>query len=126
MSSDTRTTEALAATVRWQSCAIVAIATRTPVIKSFFVRLSETFDYVAGQHVDVRLTASRGYTAVRSYSIASAPSDSQVIELAIERLLDGEVSPFFRDVAQVGDTMSFAGRLVDTFSGRHLPTNQCS
>ena len=108
-----------------QSCAIVDIAMRTPAIKSFFLRLSETFDYTAGQHVDVRLTAPNGYTAMRSYSIASAPSDSKVIELAIERLLDGEVSSFFHDVAQVGDTIDFAGRLADTFSGRGLPTNQC-
>src|SRR5215510_13094145 len=74
VSSDTRMTEAIAATARWQSCAIVEVATRTPAIKSFFLRLSETFDYTAGQHVDVRLTAPNGYTAMRSYSIASAPS----------------------------------------------------
>jgi hypothetical protein len=49
-----------------------------------------TFDYTAGQHVDVPLTAPNGYTAMRSYSIASASSDSKVIELAIERLADGE------------------------------------
>ena len=76
--------------------------------------------------MDVRLTAPNGYTAMRSYSIASAPSDSKVIELAIERIPDGEVSPFFHDVAQVGERSSFAGRLADTFSGRGLPTNQCS
>src|SRR6516164_8708879 len=114
-SSDTRMTEAIAATARWQSCAIVGIATRTRAIKSFFLRLSETFDYTAGQHVDVRLTAPDGYTALRSYSIASAPSGSKVIELAIERLLDGEVSPFFHDVAQVGDTIELRGPLGGHF-----------
>ena len=108
-------TEAIAATARWQSCAIVEIATRTPAIKSFFLRLSEPFDYTAGQHVDVRLTAPNGYTAMRSYSIASAPSDSKVIELAIERLTDGEVSPFFHDVAQVGDTIELRGPLGGHF-----------
>jgi hypothetical protein len=66
-------TEAIAATARWQSCEIVEIATRTPAIKSFFLRLSETFDYTAGQHVDVRLTAPNGYTAMRSYSIRLGP-----------------------------------------------------
>ena len=96
MSSDIQMTEAIAATARWQSCAIVEIATRTPAIKSFFLSLSETFDHAAGQHVDVRLTAPNGYNAMRSYSIASAPSNSKVIELAIERLPDGEVSPFPR------------------------------
>jgi len=110
-------TEAIAATARWQSCAIVEIATRTPAIKSFFLSLSlsETFDHAAGQHVDVRLTAPNGYNAVRSYSIASAPSDSKVIELAIERLPDGEVSPFFHDVAQVGDTIELRGPLGGHF-----------
>jgi ferredoxin-NADP reductase len=108
-------TEAIAATARWQSCAIVEVATGTPAIKSFFLRLSETFDYTAGQHVDVRLTAPNGYTAMRSYSIASAPSDSKVIELAIERLADGEVSPFFHDVAQVGDTIELRGPLGGHF-----------
>jgi ferredoxin-NADP reductase len=52
---------------------------------------------------------------MRSYSIASAPSDSKVIELAIERLLDGEVSPFFHDVAQVGDTIERRGPLGGHF-----------
>jgi ferredoxin-NADP reductase len=105
-------TEAIAATARWQSCAIVEIATRTPAIKSFFLSLSETFDHAAGQHVDVRLTAPNGYTAMRSYSIASAPSASKMIELAIERLPDGEVSPFFHDVAQVGDTIELRGHFL--------------
>jgi ferredoxin-NADP reductase len=108
-------TEASAAPARWQSCAIVEIAARTRAIKSFFLRLSEAFDYTAGQHVDVRLTAPEGYTAMRSYSIASAPSDSKVIELAIERLADGEVSPFFHDVAEVGDTIELRGPLGGHF-----------
>jgi glycine betaine catabolism B len=74
-----------------QRCAIPEIVTRTPAIKIFFLRFSER---LRGQHVDARLTAPNGYTAMRSYSIASAPSDCKVIELAIERLADGEVSPF--------------------------------
>ena len=65
--------------------------------------------------MDVRLTAPNGYTAMRSYSIASAPSDSKVIELAIERLADGEISPFFHDVAQVGDTIELRGPLGGHF-----------
>jgi glycine betaine catabolism B len=108
-------TEAIAATARWQSCVIVEITKRTLAIKSFFLRLSEKFGYTAGQHVDVRLIAPNGYTAMRSYSIASDPSDSKVIELAIERLTDGEVSPFFHDVAQVGDTIELRGPLGGHF-----------
>jgi ferredoxin-NADP reductase len=108
-------TENIPATARWQSCAIVEIAARTQSIKSFFLLLSERFHYAAGQHVDVRLTAPDGYTATRSYSIATAPSDAKVIELAIERLLDGEVSAFFHDVAQVGDTIELRGPLGGHF-----------
>jgi ferredoxin-NADP reductase len=108
-------TDASAAAARWQRCEILEVVARTPAIKSFFLRLSEMFNYTAGQHVDVRLTAPSGYTAMRSYSIASAPSDSNVIELAIERLADGEVSPFFHDVAQVGDTIELRGPLGGHF-----------
>src|SRR4051812_28725358 len=109
-------TEPIVATARWQSCTIVEIATRTPAIKSFFLRLSETFGYTAGQHVDVRLIAPNGYTAMRSYSIASDPRNSKkMIELAIERLTEGEVSPFFHDVAQVGDTTELRGPLGGHF-----------
>jgi ferredoxin-NADP reductase len=115
-------TDASAAAARWQSCAILEIVARTPAIKSFFLRLSETFDYMAGQHVDVRLTAPNGYTAMRSYSIASAPSDSDIIELAIERLVDGEVSPFFHDVAQIGDMIELRGPL----GGHFLWPGPCS
>jgi ferredoxin-NADP reductase len=108
-------TEAIAATARWQSCTILDVVAGTPPIKSFFLRISETLDYTAGQHVDVRLTAPNGHTAMRSYSIASAPSDSKVIELAIERLADGEVSPFFHDVAQASDTIELRGPLGGHF-----------
>jgi ferredoxin-NADP reductase len=108
-------TEESAAAARWQSCAIIQTTARTPAIKSFFLRLSERFAYTAGQHVDVRLTAPNGYTAMRSYSIASAPDGSEVIELAIERLSDGEVSPFFHDVAQAGDTIELRGPLGGHF-----------
>ena len=118
-------TDASAAAARWQSCAIIEVVTRTPAIKSFFLRISETFDYTAGQHVDVRLTAPNGHTAMRSYSIASAPSDSKVIDLAIERLADGEVSRSSTTSPKQAIRSSFAGRLADTFSDRGFPTNQC-
>ena len=69
----------------------------------------------AGQHVDVRLTAPNGYTAMRSYSIASAQSDSKMIELAIERLADGEVPPFLHDVGQAAYTIELRGPLGGHF-----------
>lgn len=99
----------------WQYATILDIRQQTPSIKSFFFHLSTPFTQVAGQHVDVRLTAPDGYIAMRSYSIASAPGDPAVIELAIERLPDGEVSPFFHDVARPGDIIELRGPLGGHF-----------
>ena len=119
MSSDTPTTDAPAvpadARAAWQNATIVEVIERTPSIKSFFFRLSAPFRHVAGQHIDVRLTAPDGYTAMRSYSIASSPTSGDTIELAIERLANGEVSPFFHDVARVGDDIELRGPLGGHF-----------
>jgi ferredoxin-NADP reductase len=73
------------------------------------------FEFQAGQHVDLRLTAPDGYRAMRSYSIASAPEDGATIEVAIELLENGEVSPFFHDVVTVGDTIDLRGPLGGYF-----------
>lgn len=100
---------------RWQPATITAIGRLTPRVASFRFRPSEPFTYLAGQHVDVRLTAPDGYTAQRSYSIASAPEAGAEFELAIERLEDGEVSPFFHDVAAVGDEIEIKGPLGGHF-----------
>lgn len=99
----------------WQSCVIDKIIQQTPNIKSFFLRLSKPFAHIAGQHVDVRLTAPDGYTAMRSYSIASAATLSPTIELVIERLPDGGVSSFFHDVAAIGDEIELRGPLGGHF-----------
>ena len=99
----------------WQSCFIDEIVQQTPSIKSFFLRLGNPFAHLAGQHVDVRLTAPDGYTAMRSYSIASSPASSPILELAIERLHDGEVSPFFHDIAATGDEIELRGPLGGHF-----------
>jgi ferredoxin-NADP reductase len=68
----------------------------------------------AGQHVDVRLTAEDGYRAERSYSIASAPEDAH-LALTIERLDDGEVSPYLADELRVGDTIELRGPIGGYF-----------
>ena len=107
--------EGVAQTVPWQSCTIEDIVQQTPSIKSFFLRLSKPFAHIAGQHVDVRLTAPDGYRAMRSYSIASAATSSGIIELAIERLPDGEVSSYFHDVAAAGDEIELRGPLGGHF-----------
>lgn len=122
VSSDTPMTERSAPSAVWQVCTITEIVEQTPGIKSYFLRLSKPFTYMAGQHVDVRLTAPNGYVAMRSYSIASAPSASDVIELAIERLPDGEVSPFFHDVAAVGDEIELRGPIGGHFLWPERPS----
>ncbi len=101
--------------MRWQPAKITAIVSDTPRVKNFFFELSRPFSFRAGQHVDVRLTAPDGYQAERSYSIASAPEAQSSLELAIERLDDGEVSPFFHDVAAVGDDIELRGPIGGHF-----------
>jgi ferredoxin-NADP reductase len=98
-----------APTIRWQNGIIRRITPRTSRVKSFFFELPKPFAFLAGQHVDVRLTAPDGYQVQRSYSIASAPETPGLLELAIEQLDDGEVSPFFHDVAAVGDEIELRG-----------------
>ena len=100
--------------VRWQDAKIVARMAQTATIASFLLQPSQQMSWRAGQHVDVRLTAEDGYRAIRSYSIASAPG-APMIELAIERLPDGEVSAFFHDVAAVGDVIEVKGPLGGHF-----------
>jgi ferredoxin-NADP reductase len=104
-----------AAKLLWQDATITAIDVDTPRVKSFFLAPAAPFPFRAGQHVDVRLTAPDGYHAERSYSIASAPEMPDRIELAIEKLSDGEVSPFFHDVAAVGDAIELRGPIGGYF-----------
>ncbi|MEA2697604.1 MAG: hypothetical protein QOI66_1875 [Myxococcales bacterium] len=99
----------------WQPATIVAIKTETARVKTFVLTPARPFSFRAGQHVDVRLTAPDGYQAQRSYSIASAPDAAATIALTVERLDDGEVSPFFHDVAIVGDTIELRGPIGGHF-----------
>jgi len=101
--------------ILWQTATITAIEHNTPRVSSFWFRPAEPFAFRAGQHVDIRLTAPDGYRAQRSYSIASAPENPEAIELTIERLDNGEVSPFFHEVAQVGDEIELRGPLGGHF-----------
>jgi ferredoxin-NADP reductase len=101
--------------LQWQQAKIIAITPLTSRIKSFVFAPEKPFAFRAGQHVDVRLTAPDDYRAERSYSIASAPEGGQKFELAIERLEDGEVSPFFHNVAAVGDDIELRGPIGGHF-----------
>src|SRR6202011_2479269 len=101
---------------RWQEAVIDRIAPRTRRVVSVFLRL-RLDPHLAGQHVDVRLTAPDGYQAERSYSIASAPGAGS-IELAIERLEGGEVSPSFDEVAMRGAPIEIRGPIGGHFVWR--------
>lgn len=113
--------EASAPKAPWREAKIQRIASLTPRIKSFFLDVpqlaSQLASHRAGQHLDVRLTAPDGYAAQRSYSIASAPRVGPV-ELIIEKLDNGEVSPFFHDIAEVGDSIEVRGPLGGHFVWR--------
>ena len=99
----------------WQSARLTRIEPQTARVKSFFVAPSQPFEFRAGQHVDVRLTAPDGYQAERSYSIASAPEAGTPLELVIELLDDGEVSPYFHEIAEVGDEIEIRGPIGGHF-----------
>ena len=104
--------------MQWQNAVITRIETLSPRVKSFFFRLAEPIAFRPGQHVLLRLTAPDGYRAQRSYSIASAPGSGKAeeLELAIERLDDGEVSPFMHDVAQIDDEIELGGPIGGHFN----------
>jgi ferredoxin-NADP reductase len=105
----------LLVTAIWQTAIVTEIVPRTPTIKSFFLKPAQPFAFRAGQHVDLRLTAPDGYRAMRSYSIASPPEQTGMIELAIDYLKDGEVSPFFHETVAVGDEIELRGPLGGHF-----------
>jgi len=84
-------------------------------VKTFRLAVDEPLGHRAGQHVVLRLTAPDGYTAQRSYSIASAPDGTAELELTVERLPDGEVSGFLHDVAEPGDELELRGPIGGWF-----------
>lgn len=98
----------------WLPTTVRAKHFRTPNSMSLLLE-STIGEYLAGQHLDVRLVAEDGYEARRSYSIASAPGGSQ-LELLIERLPDGEVSPFLVDELQSGETVEIRGPVGGHFT----------
>ena len=99
----------------WYTATVVAIRDETARAKTLRLRLPHPSDHLAGQHVVVRLTAPDGYTAQRSYSVASAPDGSDELELTVELLADGEVSSFLHEVVEVGDELELRGPLGGFF-----------
>jgi ferredoxin-NADP reductase len=102
----------------WQIATVASITPETPTVKSFRLDLPMWMPHLPGQHYDVRLTAPDGYRAQRSYSVASSPLDEGSIELTVDRLADGEVSPYFHDVLVEGDQVEVRGPFASYFVWR--------
>ena len=94
----------------WKVGDVVGTHTETPSARSIQIDVPGWPGNIAGQHVDVRLTAPDGYTAVRSYSLATSGPDARV-ELAVDRFPDGEVSPYLVDELRAGDQLELRGPL---------------
>jgi ferredoxin-NADP reductase len=99
---------ALLGRLSWQLGRVIELIDETPTVRSIVLELPEWPGHRAGQHVDVRLTAEDGYQAQRSYSIASAPDDGALM-LTVERLEDGEVSPYLVDELRPDDQLELRG-----------------
>ncbi len=100
--------------MRWLVGTVAETVPETPQAVTVHLDVPEWPGHRAGQHVDVRLTAEDGYSAERSYSIASAPG-AERIQLMIERIDDGEVSPYLTTVLDVGDQLELRGPIGGYF-----------
>jgi ferredoxin-NADP reductase len=98
----------------WQLGRVTETVDETAHAKSLALEVPDWPGHRAGQHVDIRLTAEDGYQAQRSYSIASAPEDDRLV-LTVERLDDGEVSPYLVDVLRRGDELELRGPIGGHF-----------
>jgi ferredoxin-NADP reductase len=107
----------LRAAVVWRVATVRAVRAETPGARTLVLDVPDWPGHVAGQHVDVRLTAEDGYQAERSYSIASAP-EAPDLELTIERIDDGEVSPYLADEVREGDEFELRGPVGGHFTWR--------
>jgi ferredoxin-NADP reductase len=102
----------------WRVATVVALRDETPTARTLTLDVPDWPGHIAGQHVDVRVTAPDGYSAVRSYSIASAPDSKAHIELTIERLPNGEVSPYLTQIVAPGDRLEVRGPIGGWFVWR--------
>jgi ferredoxin-NADP reductase len=106
---------ALQRRLSWHIAEVVDVVDETPRVRTLMLTVPDWPGHLAGQHVDVRLTADDGYQTQRSYSIASAPSSDQRIALTVERLDDGEVSPYLAGELHAGDKLELRGPIGGYF-----------
>jgi ferredoxin-NADP reductase len=100
--------------IEWQLAEVRDVVIETPRVKSLLLRPAGWPGHLAGQHVDIRLTAGDSYQAQRSYSIASPPED-ELLALTVERVKDGEVSPYLLDELHAGDQLELRGPIGGYF-----------
>jgi ferredoxin-NADP reductase len=98
----------------WQAFDVVGSISETPTVRSLLLESPTWPGHLPGQHVDIRLTAEDGYQAERSYSLA-APHEGGRIQLTVQRLPDGEVSPYLCDEVLVGDQIELRGPIGGYF-----------
>ena len=101
--------------IAWAIATVAALKDETAHVKTITLDVDGLSGYLPGQHVDIRLTAADGYQAQRSYSIASAPGDGAKLDLTVERVEGGEVSPFLHDELIVGDRFEVRGPIGGYF-----------
>jgi ferredoxin-NADP reductase len=101
----------------WRVATVADRIDETPRARSLVLEVPEWPGHLPGQHIDVRLTAEDGYQAQRSYSIATPASDSRVT-ITVERIPDGEVSPYLVDELRVGDGLELRGPIGGYFVWR--------
>ena len=99
----------------WRTARVLDVRPEAPRVKTFRLGFDEPLGHLAGQHLVIRLTAPDGYTAQRSYSIASAPDGTPEAEVTVEHLEDGEVSGFLHDVVEPGDDLEVRGPIGGWF-----------
>ena len=110
------------AALNWQVATVTALRDETARVKTVTMLVPGWTNHRPGQHVDIRLTAEDGYQAQRSYSIASAPTDQSLVDLTVERVENGEVSPFLHDEVIVGDRFEVRGPIGGYFVWRASDT----
>src|SRR5260370_24810823 len=101
--------------VLWRVGPVGALHDESATARTITLEFQDWPGHCAGQHVDVRLTAPDGYSAVRSYSIASAPNSERRVELSVERLANGDVSPYLTRELAVGDRLELRGPIGGWF-----------
>jgi ferredoxin-NADP reductase len=101
--------------IEWQLATVASFRDETPSVRSFTLTLPAWPGHRPGQHVDLRLTAEDGYSVERSYSIASEPERAPEVEVTVERIPDGEVSPYLHDVVVPGDRLELRGPIGGYF-----------